>query len=368
MNSTLKKYLEFFGAALLLVLIGIKILDKDVLILKNWFSIRSIQISLGSICFVLLLMYIKTDRKDMGPNKLKALNFRLVTVTSLFFGLFVWAIVSQPTLPVTVSLTGVAKTSDIVETQKNVQGVDEHLAKTEVVLSSFRDEQSDKTDSLADQISEFKTTFLDLDSDHRVRQALVNDKLSGLVTSVTKLSTQVEELQRKKDEVASKNEATNSKTEGGAFVWWMWILVFVLVGSVLSSIFFPGYTGLSVKARRYYIPIGVGIVLFYFYHYSPISDSKMAVIPERATAPKDSSVKKETPTAPVKKVEQSTAEPIVSPPKTENVKDSSVQKQEEQKPTIGPVIPAKRKKIIPQYHRPSGNGGKMELRYSKPPH
>ena len=368
MNSTLKKYLEFFGAALLLLFIGIKILDKDVLIVKNWFSIRAIQISLGSIFFVLLLMYINTDRKDMGPNKLKALHRRLVTVTCLFFALLVWTIMSQPTTPVSVSLAGVAKTGDVVETQKIALKANEAIAETGMAFVHFKNEQKRTNDSLFKEMIAVNKTVTDLDADNQIRQNALIEKVGDIAVDSKKSFAELQEQLRQKSEAEAsvRRESASAGFSMSSKHAIAGLLILVLLFSVVSIKFFPAFTTISVKARRWYIPIGILLIIGMLY-YSETKQQVVSFLQKKNTVVKDSTEKKESTIIPAKKNDAPVQEPILSPPKTDQIKDSA-QKEEASIPVVPKTIPrVASKKVVPRYSPPKNTGGKMKVHYTKPP-
>lgn len=273
-----------------IITIGIAIVTGDIYISKSWFSLRTLQISLGSGLFVLLFIYVQSDRKDLSPQKLKGLVIKSKLVTIFLFAVFLWGIMSKPVIPVNVSFEGVAKTTDVVATKRNVQKANENVSQVGATLSIFKETQDKANTSFSKELSSLKSKIVELDEDEKVRQEETIDQVAGVATEIKKMVVGVDDI-KKIDRTPSNSSSvvnTGSISEKNR----AWIIVGLLILMVTSFVASFFYTKVPVKMSRYGIPVlALGIIaIMYFY---PLIVGNIQPISNKKSPAKDTVVNKE---------------------------------------------------------------------------
>lgn len=251
MSTFIKRALELVVLAILIV-VGLAIISGKIKFLEgNWFGIRTLQIILCSILSVLLLIYVNTDRK-LSPRELTVLNLKSNLSVVFLASTFIWSILFQPTVPVTVSFDGIAKSSDVIESKRGIQKNNEDLAQLSEILLSFQKQLSNKLN--------------DLDSDNQQRQSVFSTQISELSAGIKKMSVLVKNQDYNKSNHLDYFNNSESRTSNSLSL--IIVALFVLsVISFITSFFFKNFNIIPIRVRRYLIPsvlIVICVALFFY--------------------------------------------------------------------------------------------------------
>ena len=339
--STLKKILLILlGGAVIGICIAVPL--GKITISESWFSVRTLQISLGSILAVLLFLYIQPDKNDKSP-KAKGLLIRSRALVGLSFIVFLWGILSQPTLPVTVSFDGVAKTTDVIATNRTAQKTNENVTQVGATVSSFKETQEKKNKEISQELASLKSKIVELDKDEQVRQQATSDQVTDLANNVQKVSVGVDDIKKIDRQTPVSVSTTGTLVADPTRIKIVLAALILMVISFTLSFFYKTYTQVSVKTRRFTIPIVLAVIAVLPYLYPVIVD-KISSLSNKNSAPTKDTLVKKNPSI------------VVDTARTNNNVETQVQAvssgdsiQEEEKPMV--VKPAvskerKRKKVV----------------------
>ncbi|MBP6857721.1 MAG: hypothetical protein KBC11_00785 [Candidatus Pacebacteria bacterium] len=314
--STFKKWLEYIAVIAVFVFVGVYIVNGKINFLESWFGERTLQVSLGSILFILLFVYISKNRNDLSPNNLRSLLLKTKIVLVLIFSLLLWIIVSRPTNPVNVSFEGVAKTFDVIETQKAVQKTNKNVRAVSDLLSDFKDDQQERNDEIKKIVSALQSKIANIDADDKVKQQAILENLSEISGSVSQIKLKTND----------KNQEVKSES-GSNFSDLIIILVVLVCISVASSFFWKNHTKFSVRTRRWVVPVILIVLIIGLYYYPAIRDQFSYKTDTNLLVKDDSTVKKVLPfvidTIKVKNNTEVPAQEIL--PEEENTVDTKLQ-------------------------------------------
>lgn len=261
--STFKKILEpvLLGVS---IIIGIAVVFGKITIYESWFSLRTLQISLGSGICILLLLYIQLDRKNLSPNNLKNLVFKSKLATVILFIVFLWGILNKPVIPVNVSFEGVAKTSDVVAIKTNIQKTNENVTELATIFSIFLKKQEQENKNLLLSVIDGNKKFVEMDQDERIRQEAIDRHVADVATDLKKVVVGIEDIKKNNKTTSTTTLITNGATsERNRFLFTVLLLCLALI-SFIFSFFYKTFTKVSVRMRRYGIPflfIGIVVIL-----------------------------------------------------------------------------------------------------------
>lgn len=288
MNSTLKRILELLllGAT---IAIGIAIVFGKITIYESWFSLRTFQVSFGSSLFILLLVYIGYDRKDLGPNKLKALLRRSYFITVLLFSVFLWGILSQPTLPVNVSFEGVAKTADLMTVNRNIEKTNQNVVLHSARFTSYEEKQRQENADLLQEVKKGNDKAEELDADERLRQEATSDQIADVATDIKKVSVAVDDVKNIDRKSMNGASVVNAFSEKSISIVIPTLFIFAVTSFVVSFFY-----NKHEKIFRWGIPGGLVLICIGLFFYPMLINKTISPRPKKGLQETPVVEKKET--------------------------------------------------------------------------